>query len=118
MHHFFFDASALVKRYHQESGSEVVNYVLDNLLGSAPERAIISSIVLSETISVLSRKHNANRIPTGLFHRASARLLFTEDDLVVVASDLRLLRAAATEELSALNPAEASLKDAEALLHG
>ena len=163
MHQFFLDASAFVKRYHQEPGSEVVNYLLDRLLGSAPERAIISSLILSETISVLSRKHNENRIPTELFQQASARLLFearamsrqpvddetvvvsiplinryslnasdalflrqaldlqtllrdTEHDLVVLASDLRLLRAAAAEELSALNPEETSLKDAEALL--
>ena len=41
MHHFFFDASAFVKRYHQEPGSEVVNHMLDhccprqaNILGS------------------------------------------------------------------------------------
>ena len=163
MHHFFFDASAFVKRYHQEPGSEIVNYVVDSLLASGPGRAIISSLILSETISVLSRERNANRIPVELFQRASARLLFEartmnqqpvddetilesislinqhnlnasdalflrqalnlrallknlEHDLVVVASDLRLLRATAVEGLSELNPEEASLKDAEALL--
>ena len=76
MHHFFFDASAFVKRYHQEPGSEIVNYVVDSLLASGPGRAIISSLILSETISVLSRERNANRIPAELFQRASARLLF------------------------------------------
>lgn len=161
--HFFFDASAFVKRYHQEPGSEIVNHVVDSLLASAPERAILSSLVLSETISVLSRECNANRIPAELFQRASARLLFESrtmsqqpiddetilesislinrhnlnasdalflrqalnlrallknlgHDLVVVASDLRLLRATAVEGLSELNPEVASLKDAEALL--
>ena len=54
MHHFFFDASAFVKRYHQEPGSEVVNYLLDSFLGSAPARAIISSLILSETVSLES----------------------------------------------------------------
>jgi predicted nucleic acid-binding protein len=163
MHHFFFDASAFVKRYHQEPGSEVVNYLLDSLLDSAPARAIISSLILSETVSVLSREHNARRIPAELFQRASARLLFEartvsqqpvddetilesiplinrhnlnasdalflrqalnlgtllqdlEHDLVVVASDRRLLRATAAEGLSAINPEESSLKDARALL--
>jgi hypothetical protein len=38
VYYFFVDASALAKRYHQEVGSDVVNYLLDELLDSAPGR--------------------------------------------------------------------------------
>lgn len=163
MHYFFFDASALAKRYHQEAGSDVVNGLLDELLTSTPERVAVSALVLSETISVLARHRNAGRIPATLFQRAAARVLlearamnlqsvddevilgsvplisrhnvnasdalylhqalslhrllqFMEHDLVLVASDRRLLRAAANEDLATLNPEEVTPAEAEALL--
>lgn len=75
MHYFFFDASALAKRYHHEPGSEAVNYLLDALLDSVPERVVISALILCETISVLSREHNTGRIPIELFKKATARFL-------------------------------------------
>jgi predicted nucleic acid-binding protein len=75
VHYFFFDASALAKRYHYEPGSEVANYLLDALLSSAPERVVISPLILCETISVLSHEHNSGRIPVDLFQKATARLL-------------------------------------------
>jgi len=46
VNYFFLDASALVKRYHQESGSDVVNRLLDELLASSPERVAISPLGL------------------------------------------------------------------------
>jgi len=163
LYYFFFDASALAQRYHQEAGSEVVNHLLDDLLPSAPERVAISSLNLSETVSVLTRHHNAGRIPTALFQQGAARVLLegstanlpsvdnevilnsiplisrhninasdalylqqalnlqrqveAEDhELVLVASNHRLLRAAENEDLMTLNPEEASAADAEALL--
>ena len=164
MHYFFFDASALIKRYHHETGSGVVNLLLDALLPSISERVIISPLIVSETISVLSRDHNAGRIPPELFKKAATRLLFetrsmnhqsiddetilqsiplinrhnlnasdalylhqalnlsrllqtVKNDLVIVASDLRLLRAGSNEGLLVFNPEEASIADAETLLH-
>jgi len=51
VHYFFFDASALIKRYHHETGSGVVNLLLDALLPSISERVIISPLIVSETIS-------------------------------------------------------------------
>ncbi|MCZ7574905.1 MAG: type II toxin-antitoxin system VapC family toxin [Ardenticatenaceae bacterium] len=163
MYSFFFDASALAKRYHQESGSEVVSHLLDDLLPSAPERVAISPLNLSETVSVLTRHHNTGRIPTALFQQGMARVLLEgsavnlpsvdtavilnsiplisrhninasdalylhqalnlqrrleaeEHELVLVASDQHLLRAAENEGLMTLNPEEASIADAEALL--
>ena len=163
MHYFFFDASALAKRYHHEPGSDVTNYLLDALLGSAPERVIISPLILCEPISVLSREHNSGRIQVDLFQKATARVLLEaramnqqfidnetilhsiplisrhnlnasdalflyqalnlhdllqtmEQDLALVASDRRLLRAAEDEGLLTLNPEETTRADAEALL--
>lgn len=163
MYYFFFDASALAKRYHQESGSEVVNHLLDDLLPSAPERVAISPLSLSETVSVLTRHHNIGRIPTALFQQGTVRVLLEgstvnlpfvdnevilnsiplisrhninasdalylhqalnlqrrlaaeEHELVLVASDRRLLRAAENEGLMTLNPEEVAIADAEALL--
>jgi len=75
LHYFFFDASALAKRYHHEPGSDVVNHQLDELLGSAPERVAICPLIICETISVLSRHRNTGRIPAELFQKAAARLL-------------------------------------------
>ena len=75
MHYFFVDASALVKRYHHESGSDVINHLFDTLLHSSPERIAITPLILSETISVLSRKHHGGSIPLDLYQKATARLL-------------------------------------------
>jgi len=164
MQHFFFDASALAKRYHNERGSDVVNRLLDELLSSGPERVAISPLILSETISVLARYRNAGRIPAELFERAAASVLLEgramdlqsvddevvlrsipligrhnlnasdalylhqaldldgllqlmEHNLVLVASDRRLLRAAEQEGLVTLDPEEATPSDAEGFLH-
>lgn len=141
----------------------MANYLLDALLGSVPERIVISPLILCEIISVLSREHNSGRIPVDLFQKATARLLLEaramnqqsidnetilhsiplisrhnlnasdalllhqalnlhellqtmEQDLVLVASDRRLLRAAEDEGLETLDPEETTLADAEALL--
>ncbi|RMF28457.1 MAG: PIN domain-containing protein [Chloroflexi bacterium] len=75
MHYFFLDASALVKRYHREAGSDVVNYLLDRLLARMPERLATSLLIISETVSVLTRQRNAGHIPNELFRRAVATVL-------------------------------------------
>lgn len=163
MHCFFFDASALVKRYHQEAGPDVVNRLLDELLVSAPDRVAVSPLTLSETISVLARHRNAGPIPDALFQQAVARVLLEaramnlqsvndevilhsvslisrhningsdalhlhqamslhgllqlmEYDLVLVASDRRLVRAAEDEGLVTLDPEKGTLPEVESLL--
>lgn len=92
MNYFFLDASALVKRYHQELGSDVVNHLLDELLASSPERVAISPLGLAETVSVLNRRKNEGRIPHQLFQLIVARLLLearavavqsVDDDLIL-----------------------------------
>jgi predicted nucleic acid-binding protein len=55
---YFFDTSALVKRYHLEPGSERVNAIFDdqdNIL-------IISELALVELASALQRKRNRGEI--------------------------------------------------------
>jgi predicted nucleic acid-binding protein len=163
VYYFFLDASALAKRYHQETGSDLVNHLLDELLDSAPERVAVSPLVLSETIAVLTRHCNAGRIPGALFQRAAARVLLEarvmdlqsvdndvilasiplisrhninasdalylhqalnlhhllrlmEHELVLLASDQRLLRAAEKEGLAVLNPEEAKTADVDVFL--
>ncbi len=75
MNFFYLDASALVKRYHPELGSDVVNLVVQELLDNAPERLAVSRLILAETISVINRVRNANRISVTVFQTTTARLL-------------------------------------------
>ncbi|RME85332.1 MAG: PIN domain-containing protein [Caldilineae bacterium] len=91
MNFFFIDASALVKRYHNEPGSDVVNHLLDELLASAPERVAVSPLILTETISVLNRVHNEGRISARLFEQATARILLEARDMDVQVVDNRAI---------------------------
>jgi len=55
---YFFDTSALVKRYHGETGSDNVDRIFDQ-----KDRAIvISNITITEMISAFKRKENAGEI--------------------------------------------------------
>lgn len=49
---YFFDTSALVKRYHIESGSEKVNEIFDNSDGIF----VITSLTVTEFVSAFVRK--------------------------------------------------------------
>ena len=91
MNYFFLDASALVKRYHQESGSNVVNHLLDELLAFSPERVVISPLGLAETVSVLNRRKNEGRIPEQLFQLIVARLLLEARAVAVQSVDDELI---------------------------
>ncbi|PIV68538.1 MAG: PIN domain-containing protein [Euryarchaeota archaeon CG01_land_8_20_14_3_00_38_12] len=58
MKFYFFDTSALVKRYHGETGSDNVDRIFDQ-----KDRAIvISNITITEMISAFKRKENAGEI--------------------------------------------------------
>lgn len=68
MDYYLFDTSALVKRYHQEIGTENVDEIFD-----AEERMIIiSNLSVSEFVSAINRKKIENAI--------------TEEDLNLVLS--------------------------------
>jgi predicted nucleic acid-binding protein len=55
---YFFDTSALVKRYHLESGSERVNAIFDD----RDNVLIISELAIVEMASALQRKRNRSEI--------------------------------------------------------
>ena len=59
MHHFYFDASALVKRYTQEVGSDKVNFLFDNI---PLDRLMCSVLGAVEVFWICVRKRNDGRI--------------------------------------------------------
>jgi predicted nucleic acid-binding protein len=148
---FYLDASSLAKRYVPETGSLLVDEILDNVPG---DRLYVLSVGAGEVVSILVRKKNAgvisaayfgqallnfgaeivqaadmhklpisNRLATSSFFLIVAHSINSTDavtlksalamarklrahgsDLVLVASDQRLLRAAQAEALSTFNP--------------
>ena len=152
LYFFFFDASALVKRYIRESGSELVNFLFENVplkrlkcltLGGAevfwicirkkndgritPQQftqavanlqlEVIADESAFQTISIpdslvwdsldLVETHSLNSVDGIVLRSAldvAAELRETSNNLVLVASDKRLLRAARAEGLLTFNP--------------
>lgn len=72
----FFDASALAKRYAPETGSDFVNELFLQLPLAQMQ---VSTVGISEIISVLVRKQNDGRLPTKLFEQA---LLEVGDEII------------------------------------
>ena len=152
MYYFYFDASALVKRYTEEAGSEKVDFLFQNV---PLNRLMCLAIGVAEVFSICVRKRNDGRITRHHFEQAvgyldtevintesdfetvpaqnaliweSIRLMDThsinsvdaillcsvlniaanlrneQNELVLIASDQRLLRAAQTEGLLCFNP--------------
>jgi predicted nucleic acid-binding protein len=58
MDHLFFDTSALVKRYHEEEGTETV----DSLIEEEQNQVVISSLSVIESASAFRRKHNSGEL--------------------------------------------------------
>jgi predicted nucleic acid-binding protein len=148
---FYLDASALAKRYAPETGSVLVDAILDKVPG---DRIHVLNIGIGEIVSILVRKKNAgvisaaylgqallnleaeivrpadigklpvtNRLATSSLSLIVAHSINSTDavilksalaiarkqraggqDLVLVASDQRLLRAAQAEGLSTFDP--------------
>lgn len=78
---YFFDTSALVKRYNQEPGTGQV----DSLLDDESNDIVISSLAVIETVSAFRRKYNRDEITEsemdqsiGVFFRESL------DDFVIL----------------------------------
>ena len=152
MYHFYFDASALVKRYTRESGSDKMPLLFRNV---PLARLLCLTIGAIEVFWICLRKKNDGRITIGEFTQAIGHLEYeiinnqsnfrkisipdslvwnsmrliethslnsvdamvlrsaldlatelrsTNDTLVLVASDQRLLRAARAEGLQTFNP--------------
>lgn len=58
---YFFDTSALVKRYHEEKGTEFVDELFEDVKGKE-EEAFVSSLTLLEMTSAFKRKQKGNII--------------------------------------------------------
>ena len=152
MHYFYFDASALAKRYIEEVGSDKIDFLFANASLGHLQCLTIGAL---EVFWICVRKKNDGRITANQFIQATGHLEFevintqsdfktisttdslvwdsmdliethslnsvdaivlrsaldlavelrsTDDTLVLVASDRRLLRAARTEELQIFNP--------------
>lgn len=67
----YFDASALVKRYSAEDGTELVNELFHQLPTAQMTCAVIGIL---EMIAVLVRKKNDGRLPPDLFAQAVVEL--------------------------------------------
>ena len=58
MKYLFFDTSALVKRYHEEEGSEKV----DEMIEDEETHVVITSLSVIEAISAFRRKYNREEL--------------------------------------------------------
>ena len=58
MPYFYFDTSALAKRYSPETGSEKV----DSIINNKANIIVIGNIAITEIYSALSKKHRTNEI--------------------------------------------------------
>ncbi|MCY4552248.1 MAG: type II toxin-antitoxin system VapC family toxin [Candidatus Poribacteria bacterium] len=98
MYHFYFDASALVKRYTRESGSEKMLFLFRNV---PLTRLLCLTIGAIEVFWICIRKKNDRRITIGEFtqaighleheiinHQSSFRKISVPDSLVWNSMDL------------------------------
>ena len=67
MNYFYLDPSALVKRYHIESGSDTVDYLLDKLLSNDKKLGITSIWSIPEIIAALNRRKNEQKVSVKKF---------------------------------------------------
>ena len=72
MYYFYFDASALVKRYIPETGSGEVNFIFTHV---PRERLICLAIGAAEVFSICVRKRNDGRITSHQFEQAETLFL-------------------------------------------
>ncbi len=121
MHYFYFDTSALDKRYSPESGTEKVDSIINNKTNTI----VIGNIAITEIYSAISKKHRIGEISNKNFLSAIYRFEkdisdsayhFLEVDnniitaakiLILTYSELRTydsIHLALALELSELNP--------------
>jgi uncharacterized protein with PIN domain len=60
--HVYLDASALVKRFRHEIGSEVVNDTIDRVAADDARRLVVSALTTLETLPILNRRRNEAQI--------------------------------------------------------
>jgi predicted nucleic acid-binding protein len=99
MNYFYLDASAHVKRYHPEDGSDIVNLLfeqslLSSLSANKQERLISSRLGILEIMATLNRKKNDKLIPEDKFRaivevfwkEMESFLLYPLDDKIIADS--------------------------------
>jgi len=69
---YYFDSSALIKRYHYELGTDVVDRIIEN----EDSEIYVSSISLIEVISTLRRKVKAHKITKAKFVKLKGAFLY------------------------------------------
>lgn len=73
MNYFYLDASAWVKRYHTEPGSDVINLLFQK--AAKPQRIITSLWSLGETFAALHRNKNRFNVPEKEFNKIAFAFL-------------------------------------------
>lgn len=73
MNYFYLDASAWVKRYHTELGSDLINVLFQKTIKH--QRIITSLWSFGETFAVLNRNKNRFNIPERDFNKISSAFL-------------------------------------------
>lgn len=71
MYYFYFDASALAKRYTDEVGSDKIDFFFDNV---PLERLLCLTLGAIEVFWICVRKRNDSRITSHQFERATTHL--------------------------------------------
>jgi uncharacterized protein len=85
MNHFYFDASALAKRYTPETGSDLIDEILDNVPLTRLMALIIGAL---EVFWICVRKRNDGRITPSQFSQATR---FLNQEVIADDSDFELL---------------------------
>ena len=109
---FFFDSSALVKRYAREVGTP---WILSLVRGSAANHIYIARITCVELVSALARRERAGRLGGSAVAKAIARFdrelanryIIVEVTARVVAGAMRLARSHALRGYDAVQLASA-----------
>ena len=70
---YYFDSSALVKRYHSEKGTETVDKIINEL--EKGDESVISYFTILEIVSALRRKLKNKEITKKVFDMAIATFL-------------------------------------------
>jgi predicted nucleic acid-binding protein len=70
---YYFDSSALVKRYHSEKGTETVDKIIEEL--EKGDESVISYFTILEIVSALRRKLKSKEITKKIFDMAIATFL-------------------------------------------
>ncbi len=108
MHYFYWDASALAKRYAPEIGTALVNALFFKV---SRMRMLCLSVGTGEVISVLVRKKNAGLIPEAPFAQAlidfRAEVISSTDFRLVAVDDSLIFASHSLIERHSLNATDA-----------